>query len=62
MLDLHDSRSGLTYRWNESHTVNIYNAEGVEVDAFQFGFRADDTKPTYADFCAAVVRRIKEYV
>lgn len=56
MLDLHDSRTGLTYVWNESYTVNIYR-DGVEVDCFTFGFNLDGRRPSFDDFVAAVNRR-----
>ena len=62
MLDLHDSRTGSTYRWNESHGVSIYNREWEEVDYFTFGFTADGSRPTFEEFVAAVNRRIAEYV
>lgn len=61
MLDLHDSRSGFTYRWNESHGVSIYNREGDEIDYFTFGFQADGSRPTFIEFCAAVNRRMEDY-
>lgn len=57
MLELHDSRSGWTYVWNGSHTVNVYDNGNNEVDCFTFGF---GTEPTFEDFCAAVARRIGE--
>ena len=60
MLDLHDSRTGFTYRWNESHGVSIYNREGDEIDYFTFGYQADGSTPTFLEFCAAVNRRIYE--
>ena len=60
MLDLHDSRQDLTYVWNESHTVNVYNRDGEEIDCFTFGFSADGSTPTFLEFCAAVNRRIGE--
>ena len=60
MLDLHDSRWGLTYRWNESHTVSIYNRDGEEVDCFTFGFNSKGTTPTFDEFVTAVNRRIGE--
>ena len=62
MLDLHDSRSGRTYRWNESHGVSIYNREWEEIDYFTFGYQADGSTPTFVEFCAAVNRRMEEYV
>ena len=62
MLDLFDSRTGFTYRWNESNGVSIYNREGEEIDYFTFGFTADGSRPTFIEFCAAVNRRIAEYV
>jgi hypothetical protein len=62
MLELHDSRTGLRYVWNESHTVSIYNREGEEIDCFTFGFMADGSRPTFVEFCAAVNRRMTEYV
>ena len=62
MLDLHDSRTGLTYRWNESHGVSIYNREWEEIDYFEFGYTADGSRPTFVEFCAVVNRRIAEYV
>jgi hypothetical protein len=58
MLELHDSRTGLKYVWNESHTVSIYNTWGDEIDCFSFGYTADGSKPTFIEFCAAVSRRI----
>ena len=61
MLDLHDSRTGFTYRWNESHTVNVYQ-NNQEIDCFTFGFNASGTPPTFNEFVAAVNRRIAEYV
>ena len=60
MLDLHDSRTGFTYRWNESHGVSIYNREGEEIDYFTFGFTADGSTPTFIEFVAVVNRRIGE--
>ena len=60
MFDLHDSRSGLTYRWNESHGVSIYNREWEEVDYFEFGYMADGSRPSFVEFCAAVSRRTGE--
>ena len=62
MLDLHDSRTGRTYRWNESHGVSIYNREWEEIDYFTFGYQADGSTPTFVEFCAAVNRRMEEYV
>lgn len=62
MLDLHDSRTGVTYRWNESHGVSIYSSAGTEIDYFEFGYKADGSRPTFVEFCAAVNRRIEEYV
>lgn len=62
MLDLHDSRTGFTYRWNESHGVSIYNREWEEIDYFTFGFNANGTTPTFDEFVAAVNRRMEEYV
>jgi len=61
MLDLHDSRQDLTYVWNESHTVNVYQ-NNKEIDCFTFGFNANGTKPTFDEFVAAVNRRMEEYV
>lgn len=61
-LDLHDSRTGFTYRWNGSHGVNIYNRWGDETDYFTFGFTADGSRPTFEEFVAAVNRRMEEYV
>lgn len=61
MLDLHDSRTGRTYRWNESHGVSIYNREWEEIDYFTFGYQADGSTPTFVEFCAAVNRRIADY-
>lgn len=58
MLELHDSRSGLRYVWNESHTVNVYDHGGKAVDCFSFGFSSDDSRPSFLEFCAAVARRI----
>lgn len=60
MLELFDSREGLSYVWNESHTVNIYDHGGNEIDCFSFGYNAQGTRPTFLDFCAAVSRRIGE--
>jgi ribonucleotide monophosphatase NagD (HAD superfamily) len=57
MLELHDSRSGWTYVWNGSHTVNVYDNGNNEVDCFTFGF---DKETTFEDFCAAVARWIGE--
>ena len=57
MLELHDSRKGLRYVWNGSHTVSIYNAWGDEIDCFSFGYVANGTPPTFLEFCAAVNRR-----
>jgi hypothetical protein len=54
-IELHDSRSRLQYVWNGSHTVNVYDHGGNEVDCFTFGF---DKEPTFEDFCAVVARRI----
>lgn len=62
MLDLHDSRTGFTYRWNESHGVIIYNREWEEIDYFTFGFNASGAAPTFDEFVAAVNRRMTEYV
>lgn len=59
MLDLHDSRSGLTYVWNGSHTVNIFQ-NGKEIDVFTFGFNAHGIPPTFEEFVAAVNRRSGE--
>ena len=61
MLDLHDSRQDLTYVWNESHTVNVYQ-NNKEIDYFEFGYQADGSRPTFVEFCAAVNRRMTEYV
>ena len=61
MLDLHDSRTGRTYRWNESHGVSIYNREWEEIDYFTFGYQADGSTPTFVEFCAAVNRRMEDY-
>ena len=61
MLDLHDSRQDLTYVWNESHTVNVYQ-NNQEIDCFTFGFNANGTTPTFDEFVAAVNRRMEEYV
>jgi len=61
MLDLHDSRTGRTYRWNESHGVSIYNREWEEIDYFTFGYQADGSTPTFVEFCAAVNRRMADY-
>lgn len=60
MLELHDSRSGLRYVWNEAHTVSIYDRAGDEIDCFSFGYMADGSRPTFTEFCAAVARRIGE--
>jgi len=57
MLELHDSRSGLRYVWNESHTVNVYDQSGNAVDCFSFGFTSDGSRPSFIEFCAAVNRR-----
>ena len=54
-----DSRHGLTYEWNGSHTVNIWQ-DGKEVDVFTFGFNANGIAPTFNEFVAAVNRRIGE--
>lgn len=59
---LHDSLRGHSYVWNGSHTVNIYNRDGEEIDCFTFGFSADGSTPTFLEFCAAVNRRMAEYV
>lgn len=61
MLDLHDSLRGHSYVWNESHTVNVYQ-NNQEIDCFTFGFNADGSTPTFLEFCAAVNRRMAEYV
>jgi len=59
-LELHDSRTRLRYVWNESHTVNVYDADGNNVECFSFGYNATGLAPTFAEFCAAVNRRIGE--
>ena len=58
MLELHDSRTGLRYVWNESHTVNVYDHGGNNVECFSFGYNATGLTPTFLEFCAAVNRRI----
>ena len=50
---LTDSRRGLTYEWNGSHTVNILR-DGEEIDCFTFGFNMEGKVPTFIDFVAAV--------
>jgi hypothetical protein len=57
-IELHDSRTGNRYVWNESHGVSIYNTWGDEIDYFEFGYTADGSRPTFIEFCAAVNRRI----
>ncbi len=57
-IELHDSRTGNRYVWNESHGVSIYNTWGDEIDYFEFGYTADGSRPTFIEFCAAVSRRI----
>lgn len=59
MQYLRDSRHDLTYVWNESYTVNVYQ-NNQEIDCFTFGFNADGTPPTFDEFVAAVNRRIDE--
>ena len=59
MQYLRDSRNDLTYVWNESHTVNVYQ-NNQEIDCFTFGFNADGTPPTFDEFVAAVNRRQSE--
>lgn len=44
--------SGLEYRWNGSHTVNIYQ-DGQEVDVFTSG----EDEPSYADILDSIERR-----
>ena len=61
MQYIHDSRQDLTYVWNESHTVNVYQ-NNQEIDCFTFGFNANGTTPTFDEFVAAVNRRMEEYV
>ena len=61
MQYIRDSRQDLTYVWNESHTVNVYQ-NNQEIDCFTFGFNADGTTPTFDEFVAAVNRRMEEYV
>ena len=61
MQYIHDSRQDLTYVWNESHTVNVYQ-NNQEIDCFTFGFSANGTTPTFDEFVAAVNRRMEEYV
>lgn len=56
MQYLRDSRHDLTYVWNESYTVNVYQ-NNQEIDCFTFGFNADGTAPTFDEFVAAVNRR-----
>jgi len=53
---LNDSRFGLTYEWNGSHTVNVWQ-NGQEIDCFTFGFNAHGVPPTFDEFVAAVNRR-----
>jgi hypothetical protein len=57
-IELHDSRTGNRYVWNESHGVSIYNTWGDEIDYFEFGYTADGSSPTFIEFCATVNRRI----
>ena len=61
MQYIRDSRQNLTYVWNESHTVNVYQ-NNQEIDCFTFGFNANGTTPTFDEFVAAVNRRMEEYV
>ena len=61
MQYIRDSRQDLTYVWNESHTVNVYQ-NNQEIDCFTFGFNANGTTPTFDEFVAAVNRRMEEYV
>lgn len=58
MLTVHDSRDGLTYEWNGSHTVNIYNLQGRNIDVFTFGFNANGDTPTEQDFLSALGRHL----
>ena len=53
---LHDSRYGLTYVWNGSHTVNVMRGD-EEIDCFTFGFNMEGKQPTFIEFVAAVNRR-----
>jgi hypothetical protein len=59
-MDLTDSRTGFTYSWNGSHTVNVFDSWGKEIDVFTFGFNSEGIAPTWEEFSAAVARRIGE--
>ena len=59
-MELHDSRTGFVYSWNGSHTVNVFDSWGKEVDVFTFGFTSDGSVPTWEEFAAAVSRRVGE--
>jgi hypothetical protein len=59
-LEIHDSETRLQYVWNGSHTVNVFDHGGNEVDVISFGYNDGPLPPTFFDFCMAVAEWIKE--
>lgn len=42
-LVIHDATEDALYAWNGSHTVNVFAADGTNIDVFEFGY--GDTDP-----------------
>lgn len=55
---IRDEDTGLEFRWNGAHTVNIF-ANGEEIDMYSFGDFAKDTE-TFENFAASVQSHLQD--
>jgi hypothetical protein len=55
-----DNETRLQYVWNGSHTVNVFDHGGNEVDVISFGYNERGTRPEFVEFAAAVEDWINE--